>query len=223
MDNVAKKRYRALRLNDILNQSADFTDSLVITFDDGWANNYTDAFPILQQYGLNATLFVITGSVGQPRYVSWDQLSEMSRHDISIQSHGVSHKPLTAFGRDRIVHELEASKKTLEDRLGIPVEFLSLPHGAISTEVVQVAENVGYRALCTSEPGYSYSYGVCPLLKRINISDRYSINDFEKIMKRDPVFIFGLILARKLKNLAKNVVGYDSYRRLYRFIYQIKD
>jgi peptidoglycan/xylan/chitin deacetylase (PgdA/CDA1 family) len=196
--------------------------SLVITFDDGWADNYTNMFPILKEYDLTATIFVITGSVGQKNYMRWNQLREMSEAGISIQSHTVSHKPLAQLSKAEIGYELEISKKTIEDHLGTQVNFLSLPHGVFNDKVMKMAQEAGYQAICTSEPRFSHEYKNLPVMKRINVSDQLPIDKFKKILEKNEAVIRPMLLSKKVKDIAKKVVGYDLYRRVYNLRYQGK-
>jgi peptidoglycan/xylan/chitin deacetylase (PgdA/CDA1 family) len=203
-------------------EANDFDRSLVITFDDGWADNYTNVFPILKEYGLTATIFVVTGFIGQINYMGWNQLREMSGAGISIQSHTVSHKPLAQLIKSDVGYELETSKKTVEDNLGTQVNFLSLPHGVFNDNVLKMAQDAGYQAVCTSEPGYSHEYQNLPVMKRINISDQFQIDTFKKILERNEAVIRPMLLAKKVKNLAKRLIGQNNYRKIYQLRYRVK-
>jgi len=196
--------------------------SLVITFDDGWADNYTNVFPILKEYKLTATVFVITGSVGQKNYMDWNQLREMSGAGISIHSHTVSHKPLAQLSKAEIEYELKTSKKTIEDALGTQVNFLSLPHGVYNKQVFESAQKAGYIAVCISEPGYSHEYKNLPVMKRINISDQFQIDTFERILEKNEAVILPMLLSKKVKNLAKKLIGQEKYRKIYQLRYRVK-
>ncbi|MGO4076030.1 polysaccharide deacetylase family protein, partial [Staphylococcus aureus] len=61
--------------------------SVLITFDDGYTDNYTKAFPILKQYEMKATIFMIEQSIGRPNHLTDEQMDEMMAHGISIESH----------------------------------------------------------------------------------------------------------------------------------------
>src|SRR5512143_1389303 len=88
MNYLASNRYQSLSLQELIElKGRQNYRSVVITFDDGWLNNYTDAFQILKEHGLSATIFVVTGFIGRPGYMNWNQLKEMSNAGISIQSH----------------------------------------------------------------------------------------------------------------------------------------
>ena len=83
---------------------------VLITFDDGYVDNYTNAYPILKKYNLKATIFIVTGFVSKRKgYLTWDQLREMERNGITAQSHTVTHAPLPELPDERIREELVAS------------------------------------------------------------------------------------------------------------------
>ena len=222
MEYLHTNRYITLSLDQLLNNESVPQKSLVITFDDGWADNYTNVFPTLKEYSLTATIFVISGFIGKAKYMDWHQLREMNAAGLSIQSHTVSHKPLAQLSKTEVEYELETSKKTIADALGKEVDFLSLPHGVFNNKVLKMAQEAGYHAICTSEPGYSHACRNLPVMKRINISGRFSIGTFSKIIQIDQFTIMPLIFSKKMKNLIKRFVGYNKYRSIYDLWYQIK-
>ena len=222
MEYISKNGYQTLSLNELIDHTThDHQKSIVITFDDGFADNYTNAFPILKSLGLTATVFVVTDFVGKPKYMSWQQLRQMNTEGISIQSHTVSHRPLTVLKTNEIIYELDGSKKRIEDHLGAPVDFLSVPHGMIDEKVVGVARSTGYRAICTAEPAFSHSYGNPAILNRINISDRCEIATFEKLVQANQMATLSLLLPKKIKNFTKKLLGWKNYRKIYRLRYRI--
>lgn len=224
MEYLSQNGYKTLHLDQLLNIKAQVPQkSLVITFDDGWADNYAHVFPLLKNYSLTATIFVISGFVGLAKYMDWRQLREMSEAGFSIQSHTVNHKPLASLKNDQLMYELITSKKTIEDHVGTQVDFLSLPHGVFNRRVLERIPDAGYRAVCTSEPGFSHTYDIPAIFKRINISDNCEISKFEKIVEVNKLSVLPLIISKKNKNLIKKIVGYNTYRKIYRLRYLIKD
>lgn len=119
---------------------------VLITFDDGYVDNYTTAYPILKKYNLKATIFVVTGFLSKRKgYLTWDQLREMEQHGITIESHTVTHAPLPELSDDRIREELVESKKHAERELGHPIEFIAYPTGVHDLHIAQIAQEAGYK------------------------------------------------------------------------------
>jgi peptidoglycan/xylan/chitin deacetylase (PgdA/CDA1 family) len=131
----------------------------VITFDDGYEDTLHAAAPILHDLGFTATVFVVTGLIGQcsswdagqpweARLMSWDQLKEWLKMGFSIGSHMVSHARLSQIPLDAARHELTESRRTLEAQLGISVRTLSYPYCAWSEVVCGLAAEAGYDVAC---------------------------------------------------------------------------
>ena len=127
---------------------------VLITFDDGYVDNYTNAYPILKKYNLKATIFIVTGFVSKRRgYLTWDQLREMEKNGIMAQSHTVTHAPLPELSDERIREELVESKRQAETELGHPVEFIAYPTGMHDLHIVGIAKEAGYKG------GFTVKYG----------------------------------------------------------------
>ncbi len=127
--------------------------TLAITFDDGYYNNYQYAYPVLKKYNIPATIFVIVDKIGEPGYVGWKELKEMSDSGvITIGSHTVSHKWLPSLGSDRLKDELERSKRIIEEKLGKEVDFLCYPIGAVNDRVERAAKDAGYYCAVGTNP-----------------------------------------------------------------------
>lgn len=102
---------------------------IAISFDDGNADNFTEAFPELLARGMTATFFVITSRVGTPGYVTWEQLEEMRGAGMSIQSHTHTHPFLSELSSSEAYAELEESRRMLDTMLGQSTTTLALPNG----------------------------------------------------------------------------------------------
>lgn len=129
---------------------------VLITFDDGYLDNYTNAYPILKKYGLKATIFVITGFMdrGQPGYFTWGQAAEMEASGlISIESHTVTHSSLTDLNEEQMQREIKASKADIERRLGKQVEFLAYPTGTYNLHIAALVKEAGYKGAFTVKYG----------------------------------------------------------------------
>ncbi len=215
--------YRTHRLEELITPGFSSPKGVVITFDDGWSDNHAHALPVLREYGLSATLFVVTGFVGAPGYVDWTRLREMASSGFSLQSHTVSHRPLETLKPEEIEEELGASKKTLEDRLSMPVDFVSMPQGSWNRRILGAAHEAGYLGVCTSEPGYHHRMGATAVFSRINIADRMPMSSFARIARMDRGFLLPVLLSTRLKRAARALLGHGLYRRLYRLRYHIRE
>jgi peptidoglycan/xylan/chitin deacetylase (PgdA/CDA1 family) len=148
--------------------------SALLTFDDGYRSMRTVALPWLLRFGYPAVLFVPTDFIGgrntfdtaepQEALCDWDDLVELERQGVSVQSHGISHRPFSDLTSAEQEEELRRSKATLEAGLGKRVEVFSYPYGddgvssypygddaASSQDLGRVQEalkRTGYRAAC---------------------------------------------------------------------------
>ena len=132
-------------------------DVAVITFDDGYLDNFEEAFPILKSLQLPATVFCVTKYIGStwPAHdwgglakpmLSAEQMVEMASHGIDFGSHGHSHAELTSLEPKDLNDELQSSHQRLTDILGRGPSYISYPFGSFNEFVVKEAERVGFAA-----------------------------------------------------------------------------
>lgn len=127
---------------------------VLITFDDGYADNYTNAYPILKKYDFKATIFVVSSFVGKYRnYLTWEQAREMDQNGISIESHTVTHRSMTDLTDEQLRMELEDSKKKIEAELGHSVDYMAYPTGTYNLHIAQMVREAGYKAAFTIKYG----------------------------------------------------------------------
>jgi len=163
--------------------------SVLITIDDGWISSYDVAYPILKEYGANATLFIPTQFVESKsrRSISWAQIKEMvSDKAIDIQCHTKSHRDLSEIEYSEsfadYIHAVEqevlSSKQMIYSKLGKQATALAYPFGNTNPLVVALIKKHGYKAGFTvnrkSNPFYQSSY----LLNRSMVFGTYNINRF---------------------------------------------
>ena len=163
MDYLAQQGYRTLTMSELtdLRRSAGGDAevspmSLVLTFDDGFTDFYTEALPVLRRHGFAATLYVITGYVGatsrwlEPEgeadrpILTWRQLREIAESGVECAAHSDTHPQLDDVPRQRARHELSRPKRVLEDRLQREVRSFAYPFGYYSRPVREMVEETGY-------------------------------------------------------------------------------
>ena len=135
--------------------------SAVITFDDGWKQQYEVAWPILKKYGYPFTMFIYTDYVkGGPKSggesMTWQQLAEMRDAGVDIEGHTISHHDLRGGKMAKanppeyeawLWNELNGSKQMIEQKLGVKINALALPYGFYNAHVLDVAKKAGYEAV----------------------------------------------------------------------------
>ena len=154
---------------------------IIITFDDGYVDNYDNAYPILKMYNIKATIFIITGTINSSACLSQAQIKEMEDL-VSFQSHTVNHYELDKASTESILEELSASKACLEKITGKPVFVLSYPCGKYNDEVESIASEY-YKYAVTTNYG-DYDIGSNNLeISRIYIFRSDSIEYFAEKIK----------------------------------------
>lgn len=127
---------------------------VLITFDDGYIDNYQCAFPILKKHNMRACIFLISEYVSlYPNYLTWEQLAEMQLSGIEFGSHTVDHNVLTELSPNSVNHELADSKSLLEKRLGRRIDILAYPCGFTNEYIKSRVNATGYRAAFTVNLG----------------------------------------------------------------------
>ena len=158
---LKERHFNVISLNELVKSLRDgeklSRNSVVITFDDGYDNNYTKAFPILKKYDFPATLFVSSDYVGQEGYVTIDQLQEMRGHKIVIGSHTRHHAYLPDLSAEEQRDEIMQSKAILEEKLDGAVQYFSYPVGGFSDSIKTFVKDAGYQAAVTTNRGFDKS------------------------------------------------------------------
>jgi peptidoglycan/xylan/chitin deacetylase (PgdA/CDA1 family) len=152
--------YRTISLSEMLNAleaGRDLSKTVVLTFDDGYEDFFTDAFPLLKQCGFTATVFLASDRIRDTSmriegadYLTWSEVRELHCHGITFGSHSVTHADLRSLGPDQIGYELGYSKETIEQKIGASVESFSYPFALPEEDrdftryLADTLENLGY-------------------------------------------------------------------------------
>lgn len=165
--------YRAISLRELIvkikNKTKIESNSVAVTFDDGYKDNFENAAPILLKYGIPATFFVTSGYINSQRVfswdreqdskfplMSWDDVRSLSRMGFDIGSHTINHVNLGKVSSQEAREELYGSKAQIEDEVGKPVNTFAYPFGrkdCIRKDVIDIVKEAGYDCCCSGYGG----------------------------------------------------------------------
>lgn len=125
---------------------------VVITFDDNQPTQYDPALPLLEKYGHMAVFYMVSNRIGVKGFLSGEQILDMQKRGMDIESHTISHRVLTALPAAEVERDLAESKKVLEDLLGRPVLHVAYPGTAHNQTVRDRAKAAGYITATIMDP-----------------------------------------------------------------------
>ena len=158
--------------------------AVILTFDDGYRDNWELAAPLLARYGAKATVFMVAEGIGRKN--SWESvdsrrdaelmngedLRDWIRQGFEVGSHGMSHARVTELSEEKLRYELVESKKTLEDIVGVEVPFFCYPHGNFDEVAKSAIQEAGYLGAVAIVEGTRWDQIDWYALPRLRVSDR---------------------------------------------------
>jgi peptidoglycan/xylan/chitin deacetylase (PgdA/CDA1 family) len=154
---------------------------IVVTFDDGTADHYFRAAPVLERHGLGGVFFVNTATLGTGGYLTWAQCQELVARGHAVESHSHDHVLLNSLAGDELHRQLTESRRRLREAGLGQNDLLAPPGGYRNASVTEAAKNCGYFALRTLEWGYNRR--LAPLrLQSITINRKTAGNWFEPLI-----------------------------------------
>jgi peptidoglycan/xylan/chitin deacetylase (PgdA/CDA1 family) len=181
--------YRTLDTNELmsgLENHQDLSKSVVITFDDGYRDFYTDAMDVMKQCGFSATIYLATDRIQDKslciegvEYLTWRDVRELQQEEIRFGSHTVTHPDLRSLGPEQIEYELGYSKELMEDKLGTAVDSFAYPFAFPEQDKVFTHYLQDVLTNCGFENGVSTILGRATAAKNRFFLPRIPVNSWD--------------------------------------------
>lgn len=195
MSFLSENNFNIIKLTELERLKKNKSDNkkiIILTFDDGYEDNYLNAFPILKKYGFPATFFISSSLIGNSikgkkgtelKILSQEEIEDLVKENlIEIGSHCHNHKKLSLLTESEIEKELKISKERLANISGQEIASLAFPWGNYNERVKKIAKKY-YNNICTVEKGRIDFYSEENLLKRNGIDRETSFPQFKGIIK----------------------------------------
>ncbi len=157
--------------------------SVVITLDDGYKDNYTNAFSILKEFKMKATMFIIADYLDGDVYVLPSQVKEMSDYGIDIEDHTLTHKELSTLNYDGQLKEVKESKIKLENITGKKINFIAYPSGSYNDETLKAVKEAGYSMAFTVKKGQAHKGDSQYEINRVLVDYTYKPRHIKRDLK----------------------------------------
>ena len=205
-----------LRLFDSLTKNSELPSPVQITFDDGEHSQLHNALPMLAKHGISARYFVTPGLIGTAtKFLGWDELKILRDAGHSVQSHGWSHKFLSFCSDDELACELRSSKQLLEEKLGAPVEEISVPGGRWNNRVIEACATAGYKRVFVSDPWVKTVISGVEVIGRFMVRRTTTNVELEKMAMQNRGALLKMKMRAQIKQGIVGLMGDDLYHRLW--------
>jgi peptidoglycan/xylan/chitin deacetylase (PgdA/CDA1 family) len=188
---LERRHLHAVSVDDYLQAAREnrpTRDMVILTFDDGYKDQYTQAFPILLQHHAHATFFITTGNVGRYNHVTWPEIEEMAKDGMSIGGHSVEHVDLASLTMEQQRAEIEGCLAALRAH-GVSVDTYAYPGGTFNraTEMILTKEPVALAF--TTDP--SHEIGDQPRFEiaRLRVKNVTTIAELSRELRSPPLAI----------------------------------
>jgi len=158
---------------------------VVITLDDGYRDNYDNAYPILQEMGLKATFFITTDFIDQnnPNYMNWQMIEEMSSSGMRFEPHSKTHPDLTEHDRDFVIWEVLGSAETLQAHTGQRPRYFAYPGGRFDDEVIEIVAELDFWGAVTTYGGNWHGLEDRYEWTRLRVRNTTTLNEFAALVE----------------------------------------
>ncbi len=159
--------------------------SVVLTFDDGYLDHYTEVFPLLKEHGMTGTFFIVTDYIvyKNPEHITWPMVKEMAHAGMRIESHSRTHKDMRNRSNNFLVWEILGPVEQIEAYAGQRPRFFCYPTGKYDARVIKILRDVGTYAAVTTEHGSTYTLANAMEWPRLRVRNTTSIEGFANLLK----------------------------------------
>lgn len=188
---LADAGYHTILLDDLLYalaQGRPLPDKpVILTFDDGYEDNYTEAFPLLRRYGMVGHFFIITDFVNQerPDYMTWPQIEEMSAAGQRFGSHSRDHPNLSGKSVDYLVWQALGSQEAIVEHLGYHPRWIVYPLGYFDQQTIVVFKSADYWGGLVTEQGATHTLAGIFELNRVRVRGGYTVEELGRLLVLD--------------------------------------
>jgi peptidoglycan/xylan/chitin deacetylase (PgdA/CDA1 family) len=160
---------------------------VILTFDDGYTDNYTNAFPILSRHGMTGQFFIISDFVnaGREGYMSWPQIEEMAVAGQRFGSHSRDHPNLSGQDVDYLVWQALGGAEAIQDHLGYHPRWIAYPSGHYDAQTIAVYHSAGYWGGLTTQQGATHTLDGIFELERVRVRGSHSPEDLGALLALD--------------------------------------
>jgi len=182
LDWLAGAGFRTITLHELAESRAGHgvlpKRAVILTFDDGRSDALNVVLPLLRKRGMRATFFIITGRVGEPGFLTWEDVRALAAAGMEIGSHTQTHARLTDLTDEAAEEELKGSKARLEKEIGQPVEILAYPFNAVRSHTASLAAAAGYRVAVA---GSAHGRSGLLRLRRFPVNGFTSLSEIQQL------------------------------------------
>ncbi|WP_284646381.1 polysaccharide deacetylase family protein [Paenibacillus silviterrae] len=157
---------------------------VLLTFDDGYMDNYTKAMPILAKHQFRATMFMSPGMVDDGYFVSWEEAKAMHKAGWDIQPHGMTHPSLPKLSAEKQSFEIVEAKRQIEEQLGITADVFCYPYGERNETTLKILKNNGFRYAFTIDQGMAQPTQNPLLIRRLFVNGEEDLNSFKALLQK---------------------------------------
>lgn len=156
---------------------------VLLTFNDGYADFYDNAWPLLKKYHYPALVFIISNRPGDENFMNWQQLKKIVDGGITIGTQGVSNVTLTKLSISRAKEEMAMSKRDIAGELGINVEYFAYPFGSYNSSITANLDQIGYQAGFTLSGKKASNKISSLIISRRVVEGGITLSEFANLLK----------------------------------------